>query len=140
MVEKHYILLRFESLLQPTKNIFFVAFIQKIRQVSTCRIFLSIAKAMVYHHALACISSRVSVYLITEGAYHQPQAVSSFAVMIYNGKPLVIYNSCGIDDMHASRRDLAASTLVPNKRRQQAAALQKILYMFRKAWYNSINK
>ncbi len=47
------------------------------------------------------ISSRFSVYLITEGAYHQPQAVSSFAMMIYNGKPLVIYNSCGIDDMHA---------------------------------------
>ena len=47
------------------------------------------------------ISSRFSVYLITEGAYHQPQAVSSFAMMIYNGKPLVIYNSCGIDDIHA---------------------------------------
>ena len=30
------------------------------------------------------ISSRVSVYLITEGAYHQPQAVFSFAMMIYN--------------------------------------------------------
>ena len=36
------------SLATPTK---------KIRQVSTCRIFLSIAKAMVYHHALARISS-----------------------------------------------------------------------------------
>ena len=39
------------------------------------------------------ISSRFSVHLITEGAYHQPQAVSSFAMMIYNGKPLVIYNA-----------------------------------------------
>ncbi len=29
MVEKHYILLEFESLSQPTKNIFFVAFIHK---------------------------------------------------------------------------------------------------------------
>ena len=29
------------------------------------------------------ISSRFSVYLITEGVYHQPQAVSSFAMMIY---------------------------------------------------------
>ena len=47
------------------------------------------------------ISSRFSVYLITEGAYHQPQAVFVFAMMIYNGKPLVIYNSCGIDDIHA---------------------------------------
>ena len=36
----------------------------KKRQVLTCR-FLSIAKAMVYHHA-------AHVYLITEGAYHQP--------------------------------------------------------------------
>ena len=47
------------------------------------------------------ISSRFSVYLITEGAYHQPQAAFVFAMMIYNGKPLVIYNSCGIDDIHA---------------------------------------
>ena len=53
------------------------------------------------------ISSRFSVYLITEGVYHQPQAASSFAMMIYNGKPLVICNSYGIDDIHASRRDVA---------------------------------
>ena len=33
------------------------------------------------------------MYLITEGAYHQPQAVSSFAMMICN--------SYGIDDIHA---------------------------------------
>ena len=39
------------------------------------------------------ISSRPSVYLITEGAYHQWQAVSDFAMMIYNGKPLVIYKA-----------------------------------------------
>ena len=38
---------------------------QKIRQVSTCRIFLSIAKAMVYHHD-------AGVDIITEGVYHQP--------------------------------------------------------------------
>ena len=47
------------------------------------------------------ISSRFSVYLITEGVYHQPQAVFAFAMMIYNGEPLVIYNSFGIDDIHA---------------------------------------
>ena len=47
------------------------------------------------------ISSRVSVYLITEGAYHQPKAVFAFAMMIYNGEPLVIFNSYGIDDKHA---------------------------------------
>ena len=34
-------------------------------------LFLSIAKAMVYHHA-------ARVYLITEGVYHQPQAVLCF--------------------------------------------------------------
>ena len=39
------------------------------------------------------ISSRISVYLITEGVYHQRQAVSDFAMMIYNGKPLVIYKA-----------------------------------------------
>ena len=41
---------------------------QKIRQVSTCRIFLSFAKAMVYHHALACISSP-KVYIISRRLY-----------------------------------------------------------------------
>ena len=35
------------------------------------------------------ISSRIRVHLITEGVYHQPQTVSSFAMMIYNGKPLI---------------------------------------------------
>ena len=30
------------------------------------------------------ISSRFSVHIITEGVYHQPQAVSAFAMMIYN--------------------------------------------------------
>ena len=39
------------------------------------------------------ISSRFSVYLITEGAYHQPQAVFTFAMMIYNDKSLMIYKA-----------------------------------------------
>ena len=30
------------------------------------------------------ISSRLGAYLITEGVYHQPQAVFLFAMMIYN--------------------------------------------------------
>ena len=34
-------------------------------------VFLSIAKAMAYHHA-------ARVYFITEGVYHQPQAAFSF--------------------------------------------------------------
>ena len=59
---------------------------QKIRQVSTCRIFLSIAKAMVYHHDAV-------VDIITKGVYHQPQAVSSFAMMIYKAFALVIYKT-----------------------------------------------
>jgi len=40
------------------------------------------------------------VYLITEGVYHQPQAVSSFAMMIYKAFALVIYK-IRFDDMHA---------------------------------------
>ena len=39
------------------------------------------------------ISSRFSVHLITVGVYHQPQVVSPFAMMIYNGKPLMIYDA-----------------------------------------------
>ena len=65
----------------------------KNRQVSTCRFFI--------HCESNGISSRVSVCLVTEGAYHQPKAVFAFAMMIYNGKPLMIYNSFGIDDIHA---------------------------------------
>ena len=41
---------------------------------------------MVYHHDAV-------VYIIAVGAYHQPQVVFAFAMMIYNGKPLVIYNA-----------------------------------------------
>ena len=66
------------------------------------------AKRGAYHQPFwGCISSRFSVHLIrldehisSRRVYHQPQAASSFAMMIYNGKPLVIYNSCGIDDIH----------------------------------------
>ena len=46
------------------------------------------------------MSSRFSVYLIrlaeyisTRRVYHQLQAVSSFAMIIYNGKPLMIYDA-----------------------------------------------
>ena len=39
------------------------------------------------------ISSRFSVYLITEGVYHQPPAVSFFAMMIYKAFALVIYKT-----------------------------------------------
>ena len=47
----------------------------KNRQVSTCRFFI--------HCESNGISSRVSVHLITEGVYHQPQAAFLFAMMIY---------------------------------------------------------
>jgi hypothetical protein len=56
------------------------------------------AAGLAYHHDAVvdiikgalrpCISSRASVHLACN-------------LMIYNGKPLVIYNSCGIDDIHA---------------------------------------
>ena len=51
-------------------------FSAKKRQVSTCRFFI--------HCESNGISSRDSVHLITEGVYHQPQAVFAFAMMIYN--------------------------------------------------------
>ena len=38
------------------------------------------------------ILPRISVHLITEGAYHH-QPVSAFVMMIYNCKPLVMYNA-----------------------------------------------
>ena len=59
-------------------------------------LFLSIAKAMAYHHDAVVyiiaarvrrISSRVSVYQ------------KAFAMMIYKTKVLMICNSCGIDDI-----------------------------------------
>ena len=66
---------------------------QKIRQVSTCRIFLSIAKAMVYHHDAVVYLIRLAEYISTRRVYHQPQAVSSFAMMIYKAFALVIYKT-----------------------------------------------
>ena len=47
------------------------------------RIFLSIAKAMAYHQTFG-------LDIIAEGVYHQPQAASSFAMMIYKAFALVI--------------------------------------------------
>ena len=79
---------------------------QKIRQVSTCRIFLSkpqawhiiTARSVVHiispfgavsHHALACIYLRLD-------------DIQNFVLMICN--------SCGIDDIHGFRRDLCKSS------------------------------
>ena len=53
---------------------------------------------MVYHHDAV-------VDIITEGVYHQPQAASSFAMMIYNTS-CWWYTMLCIDDIHGSRRDL----------------------------------
>ncbi len=39
------------------------------------------------------ISSRVSVHIIAAGVYHQTQAVSYFAMMIYKAHALVIYKT-----------------------------------------------
>jgi len=48
--------------MQFSKNIFFVAFIQKIRQVSTCRIFLSKPQAWYI------ITAQSVVYIIKGGS------------------------------------------------------------------------
>ena len=66
---------------------------QKIRQVSTCRIFLSIAKAMAYHHALACISSP-KVYIISRRLYPLSQ-------WWYTRLLPWRYTKLRFDDMHA---------------------------------------
>ena len=78
------------------------------------------------------ISSRFSVYLITEGAYHQPQAVSSFAMMIYNAPHW----------WYAIPTELMISTAMPwfcVWVRILIATLEKYLFrsLFssRKAWY-----
>ena len=66
---------------------------QKIRQVSTCRIFLSIAKAMAYHHALACISSP-KVYIIS----HRLHPLSQWW---YTRLSPWWYTKLRFDDMHS---------------------------------------
>ena len=53
---------------------------QKIRQVSTCRIFLSKPTGLVYHHASACISSTRHSRVV----YHHTEGVHSVGLMIYN--------------------------------------------------------
>ena len=61
------------------------------------RLFLSIAKAMVYHHTLVCISS-LKAYIINRRLY-------SFHNDEIQSVALMIYNFCKIDDMHGYRRD-----------------------------------
>ena len=67
------------------------------RRFESYRVGQKIDKSKLVDFFIHCesngISSRFSVYLITEGVYHQPQDVSSFAMMIYNGKPLMIYDA-----------------------------------------------
>ena len=59
-----------------------------------CSIFLSIAKAMVYHQTFG-------LDIIAAGVYHQPQVVFSFAMMIYNTL-CWLYTKLGFDDIHAA--------------------------------------
>ena len=84
--------------MKTLRNIFFIVRCQKNRQVSTCRIFLSIAKAMVYHQPhLGWISS------ITASRYCISSAVG--CILFRNDdiqhSVLMICNSFGIDDIHA---------------------------------------
>ncbi len=65
-------------LLLGNKNITFV-----YQKFSFC---LFIAKAMAYHQTLG-------LDIIAAGVYHQPQAVSSFALMIYPNKLRMIYTA-----------------------------------------------
>ena len=62
---------------------------QKIRQVSTCRIFLSIAKVMVYHHR-RCISSAVGCI------FFRNDDIQCIALMIYRNKLRMIYTPFGV--------------------------------------------
>ena len=52
---------------------------QKIRQVSTCRIFLSKPTGLVYHNASACISSTRHSRVVS----HHTEGVHSVGLMIY---------------------------------------------------------
>ncbi len=65
--------------------------------------FLSIAKAMVYHHAIACISSP-KAYIISRRLYFfRNDDIQHFV--------LIIYNSFGIDDIQGLRLDERKATL-----------------------------
>ena len=64
---------------------------------------LSIAKAMVYHHALACISSaltsisRQSEYLINHRLYRfRNDDIQCSALMIYRNKLRISYKACAL--------------------------------------------
>ena len=60
-----------------------------------CSIFLSIAKAMAYHHAFACISSS-QAHIVNRRLYHFRNDDIQYSV-------LVIYNFCEMDDMQDFR-------------------------------------
>ena len=56
-------------------------------------LFLSIAKAMAYHHALACISSP-QAYIINRRLYRfRNDDIQTFGLMIYRNKLRMIYKA-----------------------------------------------
>ena len=56
-------------------------------------LFLSIAKAMAYHHALACISSP-QAYIINRRLYRfRNDDIQNFVLMIYRNKLRMLYNA-----------------------------------------------
>ena len=79
---------------------------QKIRQVETCRIFLS--KPQAWH----IITSRSVVHIISPvGAVsHHAFACIYLRLDDIQNFVLMICNSCGIDDIHGFRRDLCRSS------------------------------
>ena len=108
---------------------------QKIRQVSACRIFLSIAKAMAYHHALACISSP-KVYIIS----HRLHPLSQWW---YTRLSPWWYTKLRFDDMHACGAIwYVSSSLYENTKKylfcEERAKFQRLAFSFalRKKYLN----
>ena len=59
-------------------------------------LFLSIAKVMAYHHALACISSP-QAYIINRRLYRfHNDDIQPYGLLIYRNKLRIIYKACAL--------------------------------------------
>ena len=91
------------------------------RRFESCRVGQKRPSRKTWSFFIHCesngISSRASVYLITEGVYHQPKAVFCFrnddiqhsVLMIYNSLRNWWYARLRLDSIHDFRRDCWAS-------------------------------
>ena len=108
------------SVQRPKKEVTFVY--QKLL------LFLSIAKAMAYHHALACISSP-QAYIINRRLYRfRNDDIQNCVLMIYRNKLRMIYKAHAL--IYLPKCDIINSLIIGIKRRTIAEIKKGVLVLY----------